>query len=247
MNKLLVGAACALALASIASAQQMTFIVADAHWQALSNTFVPETNDPIGLIQVNGSLVNTFATSNGDHCEANGISRDTVAGGSRLQQTATAIGFHTAEWLHVGPPDGEVELNQAAGIDGTVTLINTVSAAAALGFAEASSNMAPPALAVLDSSAASTVVGGLGSLSGAYAGGPAVTPIVGVGPGTFVDSDYASADAYACLNYLWVQHKSRAFIRVATLRANMSPGNAEATGSMTGDCTTWAYLGHCPE
>ena len=124
MNKLLVGAACALALASIVSAQQMTFIVADGHWQALSNSFLPETSDPMGQIWLDGSKVNTFATSNGDHCEASGHSRDTVVNGPRLVQTATAIGFHTAEWEHVGPGNGEVELNQSAGVDGTVTIVN---------------------------------------------------------------------------------------------------------------------------
>ncbi len=247
MKSLLLGVASICVAASSASAQGMTFNVADGHWMLLSNSFITETNDPIGLIMVDGSLVNTYSTSNGDHCAANGISRDAVAGGSRLQQAATSIGYHSASWEHVGEGMGDVEIAQQAVVDGSVTLVNTNCGAAALGFAQASSSLTTPSLAVLLGSAATTVAGALGDLSGAYAGIAPQTPVVHLGVGTYADSDFATNFGYACTNLLTVDHKSRSFIKVLSLRTAVSPGNAQATGSMTGDCATWAVLGHCPE
>lgn len=249
----LLGAFCALSLAGAAMSQTvsdgtMNFWVAGGNWIFLGCTQSAEVDDPIGLIQINGSLVNTRAEADGDTCSGSGIARDTVAGGPRLVQTARAEGTHTCRWLYlavVGQPIGEVEIFQTASIDGTVTTMNTHAIAAALGFCEASSSVGTLATAVLTDSAAETVAGGLGNLNGAYCGEP-FTPNVQLGQGTFPDSDFDSSGAVVCTGSLITTHRSCAFIRVGARRTNASPGNAEGTASLDGICTTDALLFICP-
>lgn len=247
----LLGAFCTLSASGIAQNFVDGSITAYVHpnWVLQSCYYVPATQDPIGLIKVDGSLVNTFATSNGDHCEANGTSRDTVAGGMRLTQTATAMGVHFCDWVYVPTPEeplGEVEIGQQAQIDGSVTLTNQQCAGAGLGWAEATSNVTVPSLAVLTDSAAQTVLGGLGDVSGAYAGITGYSANVQLGNGTFTDTDFAYDDNVVCVNYLFVQHRSRSFVRVSSLRSSGSPGTAQAVADMVGDCTTGALLWVCP-
>lgn len=248
----LLGATCALSLAPTISAQDfvdgtMQFWILDTHWMFVDCQLMPETDTPLGFVLGNGTTQIATATSDGDHCEASGTARDTVTGGSRLTLTATAMGVHICEWEHVGEEQGEVELLQSVIAEGTVTVQNLSAGAAALGWAEASSNIAPTILAVLTTSAGSTVAGALGNLSGAYAGIAPQTPIVGLGAGTYTDIDADSLVAIECTDYLWVQHRSRAFIKVLALKATNSPGDALGTGSMSGDCYTDAFLLHCPQ
>lgn len=247
----LLGATCALSLVPTISAQDfvdgtMQFWILDAHWALLGCSFTPETDSPIGFVLANGTTQVATATSNGDHCEASGTARDTVAGGSRLTLTATAMGVHVCEWEHVDDELGEVELLQSVAANGTVIVQNLNAAAAALGWAEASSNIAPAILAVLTTSAGSTVAGALGNLSAAYDGITPQTPVVSLGAGTYTDNDADTLIALECTDYLWVQHRSRAFIKVLALKATNSPGDALGTGSMSGDCYTDAFLLHCP-
>lgn len=249
----ILGAWCALS----ASAVAQTFFVdgtiqaiVHPNWILQSCTYVPATHDPIGVISVDGSRVNTIATSNGDHCKADGISRDTVAGGARWSQTAAATGVHFCDWVYVPTPDeplGEVEIGQDAQVSGSVTLTNQHCAAAGLGWAEATSNVTFPSLAVLTDSAAQSSPGVLGDVSRAYVGISGYSANVGLGNGTFTDWDYASNGNVICVNYLFVQHRSRSFVRVSSLRSTTSPGAAEAIADMVGDCTTGALLWVCPK
>jgi hypothetical protein len=249
----LLGALCTLSLSALAPAQfvdgSMTVWIA-ANWTMGACYYVPATQDPLGLILPNGAgLVNTFATSNGDHCEADGIARDAVAGGNRLIQTATAEGLHFCEWFYNPTPDeplGEVEIGQGADIYGTVTLTNQHCAGAGLGWVEATSNVLPVTLAVLDDSAAETVVGGLGDVSAAYTGISGYSANVQFGNGTFPDSDSDSNGTVICINYVYMQHRSRAYVKVAALRSAGSPGTTEADASMYGDAWTGALLYVCP-
>jgi hypothetical protein len=244
---------CATTIAGFAHAQGgegSMYVTASASWAMGNCYYIPATHDPIGLIHVDGSRVNTFATSNGDACSADGIARDTVAGGNRLSQTATAEGLHFCEWFYSPTPEeplGEVEIQQEAGVSGSVTLTNQHCAAGALGWAEATCNLLPDSLAVLTDSAAETVAGGLGDVSGAYAGIGGGSANVSLGNGTFADADYDSHETVVCVNYVFMQHRSRAFARVSALRSTGSAGVTEATADMAGFCTTGALLWVCPE
>jgi hypothetical protein len=219
-------------------------------WMIGNTNWSEEIDDPMGVIlSGDEGRVNTIASSNGDHCEAHGLARDVVAGGLRLSQTANAYGVHFCEWNYIPTeeePLGEVEIQQSAGVDGAVTLTNQHCAGAALGYAEASSNVLMTSLAVLDDSAAETISGGLGNVSAAYTGISGYSANVSVGNGTFGDTDFASDANAVCINYVFVQHRSRAFVRVSALRSSGSAGTTEADADMTGDCVTWLYLGVCP-
>ncbi|MCA8951603.1 MAG: hypothetical protein KDE27_19000 [Planctomycetes bacterium] len=247
------GALCALSLSAAAMAQTlvdgtMTFYVAGGNWIFQGCTESAEIDDPIGMIQVNGTLINTRAEADGDTCSGNGIARDTVAGGPRLLQTAHAEGSHVCRWLYFGlvGTSGEVEIYQTASIDGSVTLQNKQAIAAALGFCEASSSAGTLATAVLTDSVAETAFNTIGNLSNAYCGEP-YTPNVGLGAGTYPDSDFDTSGAVVCTGALTTTHRSCAFIRVGALRTAASAGNAEGTATLSGICTTQALLYVCPE
>jgi hypothetical protein len=251
----LLPALCIVSVASVGVAQgpfwsegSMT-VWGGAGWTMGACYYQAATHDPMGVIYVDGSRVNTYATSNGDHCEANGLARDTVAGGNRLSQTATAEGLHFCEWFYNPTPEeplGEVEIQQDAYVEGSVTLTNQHCAGAGLGWAEATCNLLPDSLAVLTDSAAETIAGGLGDVSGAYAGISSGSANVSLGNGTFTDNDYAYHDTFVCVNYVFFQHRSRAYVKVSALRSAGSPGTTEADADMFGDCTTGALLWVCP-
>ena len=245
----------AVALAGVAPAQwtdvidgSMTFHV-NGPWILQGCTLVPETDDPLGVVALDGSRVNTYAHADGDTVDADGEARDTTSGGKRYEQTAQAEGLHICTWTYMPTPqdpDGEVEIVQDADIFGSVTLTNLHTAGAVLGFCEASSNITAPALALLDDSASETVAGMLGDLSGAFCG-EAFTANPHFGNGTFNDSDSQQTAAVQCVNRLVVQHRSCGFVRVAAARVPASPGIARVLAAMTGSCNTEAWLYVCPD
>lgn len=202
--------------------------------------------DPLGLVAVDGSRLDTFARATGDICEGSGLAKDTVAGGARYEQTSAAVGYHTCTFLYfgmVGRPLGQVDIIHNTGIDGQVELTNQHAAGAALGYCRASSTVGSLSSSVLTNSVAETRVGVIGDLSGAYCGETFV-PNVQLGNGLFTDSDTQLTLTQAFASNLVIEHRTCAFIRVSAARVASSAGAATAQVSMSGGCNTLALLGN---
>ncbi len=249
----LLGAACTLFTASLATAQitdgSMSFTIAGGSWVLQSCSQTNEVTDPYGLITVDGSRLDTFARANGDMCKGTGEAKDTVAGGARYEQTSAAEGYHVCSLIYLASPqnpEGEVEIIQDAEIEGQVDLLNQHAVGAALGYCRASSTAGTLAEAVLDDSVAETVSGAIGDLSQAYCG-ESYTPNVQLGNGLFTDSDAEQSVNVVCQNSLVVEHRSCAFVRVGAARIAASAGPARSRVSMDGTCSTTAFLFVCPE
>ena len=227
----------------VSATSQMQVTLHSQKWVLTASSYVPRTDAPRGVICSNifGMVLGRArakATSSANRASGAGFAWDTSLG-CDVQAAAAATGLYNRTYRYIvgagGPPTtpggggptptnpgtttgstgGEVEVWARCTAAGVANLNNADCAAAALGYSQFTSSLGTSIYAALQDSAAVTGSYSLGNLQAAYQGlGVGLNVNVGTGTGSYPDSDQNEVGQADCVNYYFVQHRSRAYIKV---------------------------------
>ncbi|GEM_PF-6506848 len=126
------------------------------HWVFVKHTVTPKTSFQKKYAFLKGGVAKSYVISDGSQVRGRGFAWD-VSPGDDVLSISVAEGLETWIYKYVGKGSGEVELDTKVKIQGKAILMDPDATAAALGFAEVTSNVLPnPLIAKLTTSIAST-------------------------------------------------------------------------------------------
>ncbi|MEC7584172.1 MAG: hypothetical protein VYE77_07625 [Planctomycetota bacterium] len=259
---------------SVSAKSQMTIYVHSSKWVLNSTSYEPRTDAPPGVVCRNifGSVLGrgqAKASSTGTFAHGSGYAWD-VSLGCDISVAAAATGLVNRSFRYIvgsvnpggpstpggptpkpggggtGSSQGEVELWGRVEAAGFANLKDADCAAAALGYAEFKTNITSPIYAPLHDSVAATGSYSFGSLQAAYSGlGVGINVNVGTGTGHYPDQEQDEIGHADCVNYYFVQHRSRAYIK-AWANIGLIGIGASANCRMAARVTSESHLLDCP-
>ena len=261
-----------LPLADLATSQ-MTVFIHSSKWVLTATSYQPRTDAPPGVVCRNifGHVLGrgqAKASSTGSFASGSGYAWD-VSLGCDIAVAAAATGLYNRTYRYMvgavtpggpsggptpkpigggttGPTQGEVELWGRCEANGFADLQDADCAAAALGYSQFSTNITSPIYAALNDSAAATGSYSLGNLQAAYNGlGVGINVNVGTQTGYYPDQDQNEIGHADCVNYYFVQHRSRAYIK-AWANIGLIGIGAFARCRMSAKVTSVSHLLDCP-
>ena len=259
------GSSTKMALVAVSTAVLGSTASANGTWLGINRTYVPGIDTPPPAVCTGGfghtlGVATSAAYSNGTSCAGAGSAFD-ASWGCDVLNIANAIGLVNETWTYKAEREpGQVEGGSSSSeasrgratvtarveVGGAAHLTNAACAAAALGYAEFTCSLTAPLEAKLLRSAGETRSGQLGTIGGSHGGlSGSVNVSVGLGEGTYPDSDINATSAQDCLNYFFIQHRSRAYIKVWA-NAGLDP-LAECSAVMWGRVSASAVLDTCPQ
>ena len=259
------GSSTKMALVAVSTAVLGSTASANGTWLGINRTYVPGIDTPPPAVCTGGfghtlGVATSAAYSNGTSCAGAGSAFD-ASWGCDVLNIANAIGLVNETWAYKAEREpGQVEGGSSSSeasrgratvtarveVGGAAHLTNAACAAAALGYAEFTCSLTAPLEAKLLRSAGETRSGQLGTIGGSHGGlSGSVNVSFGLGEGTYPDSDINATSAQDCLNYFFIQHRSRAYIKVWA-NAGLDP-LAECSAVMWGRVSASAVLDTCPQ
>ena len=241
-----------------------------AKWMLTASSYEPAVDAPPGMVCTNifGVVLGrgrAKAVSTGTAAGGAGFAWDTSLG-CDITVVAAATGLYNRTYRYIAGPvgpvtpggptpkpiggggsgQGEVELWARCEASGVANLLNADCAAAALGYSQFTSSLTSPIYAALNDSAAATGSYSLGNLQAAYNGlGVGINVNVGTGTGSYPDQDQNEIGQADCVNYYFVQHRSRAYIKLWANEGLIGLG-ASANCRMGALVHSDSYLLDCP-